>query len=1305
MTGAETTLIVPVQAHALLVNDAVRATSFHRMSPDFSYLAAGQLRQDPLAGLASGDYDTSWRNDPHSNGAYVQWDLPHALTRGRAELAATAKGDHEAGLAQLTYPLVPNRWLVVRCHRPEAKSGMPQPTVAGWLVESDFVDNSGGDHPQGSPFVREGKPVNIGAARPLGSTDWQPKDTGGKRFLTADGCGIPAFHLFQCFSQEVFSVHDPLTDAAGKALASGIVSYLVAGWHSHAEDDILTTTAQGTGPLDALLNFHGYAPASLDSKDKARIGLELLGWKADTAFTPDRTLYTGAVLGLQWKTTGSPPSDMPDLGAGQVRVGLGLNTADARDALRKHDGLPSDERLLYRAFDSGRLPLLDQVLYDQDRAVQEAERDACFTAVSAGCHWAIAHTPVADGKGGVTPPPTLSADQAAALERLNADQVTYDQTARELADASRRLYDLWWLAGLPSGQGADDRACPPGQRKTLDGQLDRSAHDSLAAQVLALRDKLAQLRGKIPSGDTTRQLADAIAKAAAPLKLAAGQRLERVIHPPYRRPQDPVVLIDGAGSGPDLAPTKPLECRRHDELIDRIGAQISVQPPAPPGFTWQSVTSTQPWAPLLEVLCEFNALDQTVNEARRSPANPPETDVRTWADNNKRQAYTAKGTAACWPSSNLWNQPWEPLFLLWNAAVHSLPGRPGTADGWHFDGHHWHLNSPGNKDPHDIGGTTLDDLQGMSLLTALPRFLVRGRIHDYLQRHPDTEAELLRLLDDTATATQICQSLDGLGAYLAQYRAVAHYDPSGKPVDLSDLTSPAWAVASPNPKPWGQPVSAAQFQLTGLIVVDRFGRAYDHINSLNSAAADLARSPDLTPNTAHGTDHTPRPGDHSGNTLVFGTGNPNTFAQLQPRLQQAARALIELVSPADDHLVLSTETAPTPKNAPDSGPACGWLVPDHRGECLTVYAADGAGLGELLATGPKDKQRLDWRPLPNSPYLCTEDVLAEDFTHNHPHLGPLIQGLLERSRTGAVDAYAQLRQIIDDALKATTTPDDSHTTPWALFTGRPLAVVRARLRIELADAPHPQPTWDHLLAGPSPHDGNPLRTTAWPFRLGDASRPSDGLIGYFTSPPGTPTGYAHMHSPYAEHVPPRKGNRDRDAPYIYPIMPSAFPTAIAENTPYGAKPSPGATAWVTMLVDPFTPLHAATGILPTAVTHIPDDAIRHPLTRICLCVPTGPVLATLARPSSEPNDSPTTQDTPTDPTTLALPSPGSWHGTWAWWERTPPPADPNASNLKPWKQLDIGHTDTLVHPPDVIPDARTGYLTLTRPTTAVRGDQ
>ncbi|CAL9331060.1 hypothetical protein [Streptomyces sp. enrichment culture] len=1313
MTGADTTLIVPVQTSALAVNDQVRTERFHRMPPAFPQ--PGQLREDPVGNLAS--QDTRWSNSPHSNGVYLQWDLPHALTRARADLTTTTQDPHqETGLARLTYPLVPNRWLVVRIHRtPASISGTaPPPAAAAWLVQSDYLDFDAADPGNpGTPYLWQGREVAIGAARDLDKDAWQAVEQaqlGGTRFLTADGCGLPAFHLLQHYNQNVFSVHDPLTGANGKPLPDGTVSYLVAGWYSHAADDPLTSTSQGTGPLDALLKFHGLYTDALDQRAKTAAGLPLLGWTAPDARPLTRTLYTGTVLALTWKNKDDWPSAKPGNNTGQVHVALGINTADARDALRAQQGLPTTERLLHRAFDSARLETLDQVLDDGSDALRNIEHDACFTASPAGCHWTIAETPVADGsKAGARPPTALTDEQRAALDELNAEQLAHDQTARELADAQRRLYDLWWLAGLSActdPELRDPRACPDSLLPKLDAHLDPN-RDGLAAQVSDLRGKLAALRAKVPTGAQTRDLTDSIAARAKRMELTAGQRLQCVIHPPYHRPQDPVVLLQGAGTGPELAPRTAVECRCHEHLVDRIEPREAGLPLAPtllaataepgdPAGPWQPITSTEDWAPLLPVLREFHALDQAAGDALTT--TPAPADVHSWAKAHNHRAHTMTGSNdPVWPSTNLWRQPWAPLLLLWTARIRSLPAHPQKPDpaapgwpGWHYDGHHWHLDAgtewhkgtSGQWELDGKGTTAPEDLVGRALLTPLPDFLVSGRIKDYLHRHRDADHALLNTLRDQATTSQICQTLGGLGAYLAQYRAVPHSDPPEPREDLSALLRPTWAVPSPDPDatPWGRPVAAGQFVLTELIIVDRFGRGYDHINPHTLHRSTPARSTDLAPNTAHPAGHTPRPGDHDGNLLALDETHPGACIQLQPRLQQAARTRFELVSPTDDHLVLSAEAAPTPAGTPDNGPVCGWLVPDHRNNTLAVYAADGTGLGEILITGPEDNPRPDWRPLPGSPWLTTDHLRHADFAHRHPHLGPLIQDLFAGSPTDVLHACTDLRHVIDEALLATHAPDDSHTTPWTLLAGRPVAVVRARLRIELADTPHPQPTWEHLLDDPLPTDANPLRSTAWPIRLGDAAHPGDGLIGYYTAPDGKPTDYTRLNTPYTEPTAQH---------YARPITPQAFPTVVAENTPHGARPSPAATAWVTMLVNPFAPLGARTGILPAATTRVPDNAIRGPLARIALCVPTGPLLATLAPQTTDPDQ----PQHPEPATALALPSPGSWHGTWTWSERTPP------GDSAPWAHLDIGHTDALVHPPDTVPDVRTGYLTLTRPTT------
>ena len=162
---------------------------------------------------------------PRPAGVHLLWSVPAALGRGTLVDDPLAPGD--ATRRQLTLPVLPDRWVVLRL---AVASGAAQPLVTGWVVEAD-----------------------AGTVTPL--ADWPTVQTN----KTQAGPPIPLEQLnvhaggtswTQCYDagQGRFALHDPLTDLAGVQLEGDAISYLVAGWWSVSADD----------PLDGVGTDAGY---------------------------------------------------------------------------------------------------------------------------------------------------------------------------------------------------------------------------------------------------------------------------------------------------------------------------------------------------------------------------------------------------------------------------------------------------------------------------------------------------------------------------------------------------------------------------------------------------------------------------------------------------------------------------------------------------------------------------------------------------------------------------------------------------------------------------------------------------------------------------------------------------------------------------------------------------------------------------------------------------------------------------------------------------------------------------------------
>ncbi|MFF8451138.1 hypothetical protein ACF06Q_26105 [Streptomyces leeuwenhoekii] len=1240
---APSCLIVPLETGALAVNRD--SPKLRRFTPQFE---GRKSRVDPEPHKVTDEVDAS------QYGAHVHWQLPQALTRGRADLRrAGAPGPQQTSgpnEGAVRFPLAPNRWLVIRHHTTSSKNT----TVAGWIVESDHLSRTTGT----SPYLDEsGTFTYIGRSLPLTDEPWS--DTPPRSpFLTVAGCGIPAFAAFQPYCENVFSLHDPLTNGE-QPLGEGRVSYLVAGWHSPADIDLLAAA-----PLEELRRFH-----ALEDDEGAGLpaALRLMHWHLERGSPehiplPHRCLYVATVLDLPWHPTKADhwTSDRPT--PGQLTVAVGHSVADARTALATDRGGIRGQRLA-QAFEAGVLDAVDDDLDPAADGVTDSAHATWFSSAPAGYTWTITDRPGSD------PPQPPGPAERAALHRLNADQWAFDQALRRLAALRERLYELWWA------RDPDRTVWEPPEDSDLTRRADKHlnpeaagslAHDvkSLITQCWGSSKQDQGLRGRIPYGDTPEELAAAIAAYEKKIGLSPQRTLTRVPLPPYHQPHDPVVIL--AGPGCRLTPPRDtsLACRTPEDIITRClldGQELRPPPdvPVPRGHGYRTVAAALAWAPLDALLGEFWLLQRVAERVRAAMGDRKQVPSTFRKDLTgphpplKAVPYGMEGQVS-WPEhAGCWRQPWEPLFMLWSTQTWPLPYQDDSAPGrrhWAFDGreHHW------LKTGHTRGHAA----HGRWLLTAAPPFLVGGRVQEYLDRHPDTPVrdELLALAEGPDTSRQISQHLYGANGVIAARVPGTPLDPVA--ARHAGLLVRQTLVPDPTRAASGIPVRAAQFAFTALTVVDRFGSTVEVVNSGNDKRISLRRAHSVTP----------------GKNAVVSEDTPERFLQLPPRLQQSARPLIEWISHRDDHRALQ------PGETPDLGPAtpvCAWLVPRPAQNGVHFYDAAGRPLGELLVAGPDDAPFLEWVPLPGSHIRTLQQLYEPEFTANHPHLAPFVQALADPT-DGTAAAAHRLGDLLDCVERAwtTITPHAPHQDPsTGVLAGRPIALARVRLRLELAAPPLPAATFEALTTHPADSAGHPAAALDWPVRLGDRDRRTDGLIGYYRAAlpvPDTSTAYRHL---YTSHLPdpPR-------TPYLTRIDPTTDPRVRAAEPP-GQPPHAGpllpsgTAAWLTVLCDPYAALHARTGILPLADTRLPEPYIRGPLANLAVCLATGPLLAPVHNPRGARGPG------------VALPTPNTRAGTWTWDERTTTDAG--------WATWPLAGLSEAAHPPDTPPPARTGYLRLT----------
>ncbi|MGW2154518.1 hypothetical protein [Nonomuraea sp. NPDC001699] len=1250
MTDA-TVVIVPIRVDALMVNYAVAQDPFYQAPLDFK----GDFTDPEPVPLIQ----PAFKFDKQG-GMHLHWHLPRALGHGR--IAADTGG-------RIRFPKVPNRWLVLRYHHPRDRAVTADPDAAGWLVHSDYLsdDDEEATSPVG-PKLWMGRHIDLATTAWKESESTPPAQHGFDWPMTALGPGLPNFAAFQPYCRDVFSLHDPLAATGVKgakpaSLAAGRLSYLVVGWHAGSEHDVLHPAE-----IDAVLGFFGTPQAERHSGT----ALEVFGWRlagGDTG-TLTRSLYAGTVLAVDWDPDTKRPAPVAPgypVDPGAVKIAVGHDAADATAALleqnmpAKLDNLDQNQGFnpaaaadLLHAFQIGHLDTLERAATDAGvrELLDSLTHRLWFQPTPGGMQWR-AHGP---GDGHQTEPAKAT---RGALATLNQAQNTCDQAALAAVAQQRTVYELWWLSQT-------------GKQHQVDKEL------TAAAQQLA---------------DLAKRLKDALAgrdkaKDEAVKVLPKDWSLKSVPRPPFNRAADPVILVRGAGTAGDTSRDVP--CRTPDQLISsvtvKLGTEQPITAPAEPPVPaqWASVLATLPkeLAPLPGRLAAELYVLHAAACLLTSGDTPLATDSR----------LVVKAPGALPALTGHWRQPWTPLMVQWLAKCYPLPYHmpDGSAEScWTFDGSGRHLRT---DDAIQEALKKIEPyvLKGRSLLSDVPAATLARQVDAYQRTLPADSAAFASLRGETAKWDLACQTVTGLSALLIRRRPGVTL---AEPPESLGLRRHAAEVPDPT-LPFFQTVQAAHFALDRLVVMDTFGRAAEVVRDTGDKPNNLSyqpvRSRDMTP------------------TCTVTDKFTYRYAELPPRLPQPIRLTMAPLSctattsepatamdPATRDRVVDTLADPLLR---DDTPVCGWLImrgnpagqPRWR---LGVYGPHGEPLGEIRRIGPDhdpkntaeaDRRAVTWQALPGSTLATPARLWETSFTGAFPGLAGFLHALVDADAdaiaagttkaTGKAGALADLAAAIDAALLniGGANPATGNRVGAALAAGRPLALVRARVTLELDGPPRIDP------AQPDKPGDPDHQTRRWPVRLGFAADLADGLIGYYTAPSSGshPAGAADYSRLHAVHVP-----ATTSSSYLAAIGTGAGLTVAAR--PAGPTVDADAAAYVTLLMDPFTAVHAHTGIHPVIDFRLPPAAVADVLDRLDLAVPLGPALARLIPPAPQPAGAAAALPV------LDLPCPAA-PGQWGWAEHARPSVTTPAG---PWIHHALTTTDSDPRLELGTPDAHAGYLT------------
>lgn len=250
-------------------------------------------------------------------------------------------------------------------------------------------------------------------------------------------------------------------------------------------------------------------------------------------------------------------------------------------------------------------------------------------------------------------------------------------------------------------------------------------------------------------------------------------------------------------------------------------------------------------------------------------------------------------------------------------------------------------------------------------------------------------------------------------------------------------------------------------------------------------------------------------------------------------------------------------------------------------------------------------------------------------------------------------AFANLLQVIDETLWTIDPLGARDNANLSVLVGRPLALVRARLQLEMEGPPLTDNSWQYTFDPAQPEAPN----YTFPVMLGNVNLMKDGLLGYFSGDDYDVFNTTHY---------PEEDITPTSPPYIRKIGSS--------NNYINLEFNDQSKALLTLLVDPRAAVHAYTPVLPTTAIQVPQVYIDSALQRMEVTFRTGPLLSDAQVPENGSLEN----------ATILMPKPNEKNGTWNWLE----------FDGTQWLSRDIADTDDGVRFSNTQPRLRTGLLNL-----------
>lgn len=1141
---SKTTVLVPIDIEAILVNKYSHdEKKLSVVSPNYKMLEYTSLGSK----IVSKPFTLT---KPLAKGVHLHFILPSALTHG----VETSDG--------FVYPSIPNRWLVTRIIK---KTGTDNPIISHqtWVVESDYV---GKDNKTSVVLPTLGQDDDdryryLGRCYKLGTN---PKKGGTLTNLTVLGTGDPTFSAYYPSCHSVLGFYDSLD-----GINAEMLSYSVFGYYSDEKNN----------PLYGI------------DKDGIIEKLEEQRWDIDTSLLqyPLNTICHGNVSNLDWRgDTYSYPSGMP---VGAIDISFGNTSVEALSALlSKNLSNTSESTIESKTINERLLNTLQYdliELYDELDGIQKVEDklfERSFSQEQSGKVWRL----TASSDSSSDTKKELPRKYNDYLFKLNRLQKEKDNLSHQYETAKETLHYIWHTY-VDMYEEEDERTPPPFTKQEV--------YDEFKKEEKNLKEILVNIEKKNIAIEELIKVTKAELK-----KDELNFMLETTVAEFFYKPNDPVVLFSGDGIsrsfiyGEDgrFSEENKLQLRTLEQCVSQIsninveGKLATIHADNLSEFLQSSITDVKYPSWFSKLFYESIFLDKNSSRILAEIAfcilekDYSETQIgklsKEIADKIANNDFS-KGIVPSAVSVNVFEMSrprWNTLFLEWKVGYYPTrtDEKPDNSmKNWEWNGIDFDYKGTFPTPPEVI------TIEGRTVITPHSQYVLQNTLKRCIEDYDcdkDTKEQLIKMAKQLSSLKILSQSLSGFTNYIISRQAelnlpIAVLDDIFSDDELiaemtqtlknhlehthinsgnSEKDNYEKELYSPINSNIFYPIRAGFMNIIEMKAINSFGQKQIYGGSLNN----IIVSETITPKQKF-----------------------EKVVSLSPRLAFPAKLSFEWISAENEKTVNDSE------GKQEFSPVCGYVIANKLNRGLMVYDDEGILLGNVQIIYRDKMASASWVPMPKIDSEKTKEAIMGNVEIDsekeadtsvsiyNDHLRQFVDSIVSESKS--YEALSELLLSIDKWQSTIFTENASHDEDISILNGRPIAIMRAELSLQSAGKlPYKMKRKDF-----GQYETNDFDAQTFYAYIGDGTRKSDGLIGYFP---------------------------DKKREVMYNMMQAGYknlkpakvtPAYINYETKTKLDFHKNKSVKMTLLVEVMSNITIKTGILPTKTVLFPEEYCKDAL--------------------------------------------------------------------------------------------------------------